>query len=1219
MPVPPQVPLIKFLSPNKADQGILEFWNTTQKSYLPLDLNVPHPNTREYLGYKLGKQFNLPTDEKWIVRVWITAQTDPTWWAWSEKFSGDANAFPVFIREYREARKTYAPLTKGQPLKSVYKVSLTAAGSAYVPGKFPALAFAGGAGSGAAGHAIVNQDGTLADLVLDDGGDGYTSAPTFTVEAPPAGGTTATGTALIQPTTALLVSEEAQQFPDDSEFFGLYLNVVRVYETLPGPDIPFTRYDENLGPIQGKKRAVLNTNQVTTLGATSKKTYEGRDGSSIVSWEIEEDWSDGTGGAGNPAYPEKTSTDFEKDGVEKITTKQLMAVGNVVTDEDLTGGTLTRQFKEAYPDNPALAFQIVETITVSDSSLLDLPSFTTSILNLIPEIFRGQIPLHVRSHIIAGTAAETALVTGEFEHSERQLTPLYMEVRSTVLDSIGSLPIAITGIKETNDKKQVVSVTMTLEADTTTPTTPTEVRDVDFKKLGNGLAIEVVRTVPDVFPEDSYTKSILNLIPEKLRGTIPTTESTVDSAGSPSTDPTLLTGELSRTEGRVTAYTKRVRITKLGTISLPAVITGGKESNDKKQVVSVVYTLEVDSTTPTAPNEVRDVEFVKLGNGLAVETVRTIPDVFPEDSYTTSIENLIPAKLRGLIQLSESTVDSAGSPSTNPTLLTGELSRTEGRVTAYTKRVRITSLGEISVPVSVFDTETNDQKQIVAVIHTLDVSGSLADIPTALIDVSAIDLGNGYEVQTLRTISDIFDPATFTTSIPNLIPEKLRALIATHTESHFEEGTASEPSLSTGEFSRSERQINEFVKEVRFEVLDDIGSLPISITGEKETNQYKQVVSVGMKLCVDSTPPTAVTALIDVDFKKLGNGLAVEVTKTIPGVFDKDTRSIEIPDVAPAWVKAQIPTTNASSEAAATSVSDPTLSTGQLRKTVQRTTEKTVETQTTTRDAASLPKSRTNKRLTTEFGGGAVDEVQTQATGSQSISSGGLLVLDSEMEVLGNGTSVLKTSTQTDGSWPVLYDYDIDPETGQTILTSYQVVASSSAATATVSSGVITKYKHIDKWRSLKIIETYSTPADYDEQRFGAHNFPTLWDGVYGWSTECGAFATGFRGGFSTMVRMRTTVSFSTSKAADIDGLTLIPKTLLMGKGVQLPSDLIMDSGSFIYSGTCSGTASFGASDPDYSTYTGSIQGTEQLITGESVKMQRSGLYRTTSVYVYML
>lgn len=43
---------------------------------------------------------------------------------------------------------------------------------------------------------------------------------------------------------AKLVAEEAQQFATDSEYFALYFNVIRVYQTLPGPVLHEQTYDE---------------------------------------------------------------------------------------------------------------------------------------------------------------------------------------------------------------------------------------------------------------------------------------------------------------------------------------------------------------------------------------------------------------------------------------------------------------------------------------------------------------------------------------------------------------------------------------------------------------------------------------------------------------------------------------------------------------------------------------------------------------------------------------------------------------------------------------------------------------------------------------------------------------------------------------------------------------------------------------------------------------
>lgn len=236
MPVPPQVPILTFFSPNKADQGLIELHNTSVSEYKPFDLGAPHPNTRDYARFKLGRQFNLPTDEKWVVRVWVTDETSPDWYNYHEKYLLESKAHPIFIRAYRVLKDSYGntPVEEGSALTSVYKLVLTNPGSGYIPGTFPALTFSASTDGDATGHAVVKQDGTIAEFVLDYGGTGYESAPTFTCAAPTSG-VTATGLAFIQPVSAILVAEEAAPYPSDSEFFGLYLNVTRVYKTLPGP------------------------------------------------------------------------------------------------------------------------------------------------------------------------------------------------------------------------------------------------------------------------------------------------------------------------------------------------------------------------------------------------------------------------------------------------------------------------------------------------------------------------------------------------------------------------------------------------------------------------------------------------------------------------------------------------------------------------------------------------------------------------------------------------------------------------------------------------------------------------------------------------------------------------------------------------------------------------------------------------------------------------
>jgi hypothetical protein len=444
------------------------------------------------------------------------------------------------------------------------------------------------------------------------------------------------------------------------------------------------------------------------------------------------------------------STDFERDGVTKTTSKQLVATSSVITDETLTPNLLTRYFGEAVSD--LVSKQVIETITVTSDSLLDLDHLTTEIPNVIPEIFRALIPTHIERHIVEGAPTEPALILGELEHSERAITPLYKEVTSTLFD-IGMIPITITGLKETDRDKEVVTVSMTLELDTTTPSTPNALVDVEFRKLGNGLAVETLRTVPEVFPHGSYTKSVVDLIPPELRAKVPLVETDETSAGTASTDPTLLVGELSRNEEQVDKFDKRVRVKSLGNIVVPVSITATETDRDK-QIVSVVYTLELSGTNAVVPTALIDVDVKDLGNGYEVVTTKTVPTVFPSDSYTISIVNLIPERLRAAIPITETSIDESGSPSTSPVLLTGELSRTESRLTEFTKRTRIAKLGTIVVPVTITGQETSEVYGggILDVTVTLDSVSLVPDQGLTVVNSNVTNLGNGYFVKETRKL-----------------------------------------------------------------------------------------------------------------------------------------------------------------------------------------------------------------------------------------------------------------------------------------------------------------------------------------------------------------------------------------------------------------------------------------------------------------------------------
>ena len=136
--------------------------------------------------------------------------------------------------------------------------------------------------------------------------------------------------------------------------------VTHVYEILPAPWVPFTRYDDDLGPIQGRRRSVKNEGQVASLAPDKRVTYEAREGSAIVYTEIEESWSIATDSDGNSLFPTRTRDLYDELRGPVQETRQLF-VPDGTEEGSLTNdnGVITKISYDVY--NEYLSFKIVET------------------------------------------------------------------------------------------------------------------------------------------------------------------------------------------------------------------------------------------------------------------------------------------------------------------------------------------------------------------------------------------------------------------------------------------------------------------------------------------------------------------------------------------------------------------------------------------------------------------------------------------------------------------------------------------------------------------------------------------------------------------------------------------------------------------------------------------------------------------------------------------
>lgn len=200
----------------------------------------------------------------------------------------------------------------------------------------------------------------------------------------------------------------------------------------------------------------------------------------------------------------------------------------------------------------------------------------------------------------------------------------------------------------------------------------------------------------------------------------------------------------------------------------------------------------------------------------------------------------------------------------------------------------------------------------------------------------------------------------------------------------------------------------------------------------------------------------------------------------------------------------------------------------------------------------------------------------------------------------------------------VLTEYDQDDETQVNVVTTYQIVAAP-VSSPTQTNGILISYRKIDSQKSLKIVRDFTAflSFSFDEQKFGADTFPALLDfSTYSFTDACGAFSQ-LRSQFSAKTQIRTHVSYTATKQT-YAGLQLLPKSLMLGRGFQINQSVLVDDYTFTYVGTCTGTVSGFGSTPNYSTYVGSILGTEQLVAGESV-LWKAGIYRNTQVFEIML
>lgn len=263
-------PEIQYPTPNIADVVIVEDIPLEKEGFNPIRYGTPRPDDSTAMLVWQGP-VKAGNNEVLHRRVWATTRGAQEAYNAAIQYAAASVSHPVYIRRSVEPRSTYAPGTMGAALTAIIKITVTNGGSGYpnTPGAVTA-SFSGGGGTGAAATVEV-QSGVIVAVLITNGGSGYTSAPSVAFSA--ATGSSGAATTAIQPTTALLV--DAESVPAEGELASLFLQVTRVYRTLPGPIIT-----SHLLDAETQTAVVVTTQEVINPGAAYAQS-----GGSIIEYQ----------------------------------------------------------------------------------------------------------------------------------------------------------------------------------------------------------------------------------------------------------------------------------------------------------------------------------------------------------------------------------------------------------------------------------------------------------------------------------------------------------------------------------------------------------------------------------------------------------------------------------------------------------------------------------------------------------------------------------------------------------------------------------------------------------------------------------------------------------------------------------------------------------------------------------------------------------------------
>jgi hypothetical protein len=763
----------------------------------------------------------------------------------------------------------------------------------------------------------------------------------------------------------------------------------------------------------------------------------------VLTGPVEADYSFPTSfnGNGNQVFVDLKQNPGQYEGATLTTIEEELLAGQELVSYRRTNDAQVETLDEelvpetqAPPTLSALVTTMSQDALGNGKSLLTLGTVDSVFPNqrweisrprLTPSEFMALIPVQSFTETLAGAAGPVTLGPTQIEAFDEQIDVFRHRKKSGSLD-FAILPVTITGSRTTKDK-QVEHIEKTLEVDTTVPALPTALLDVSFLKLGDGTAVEEHDYVDFLFTRTTFDIEIPDVIPHKFKATVPTQTDAILSVGTAS-QPTLLTGELKRSSEQVNVFVKKDTVVFRNIATLPITLTEYKLT-PKLQLATATATLAVGLQTITPSGLTIDAAVENLGNNTSLKTEETVPSLFTEPTFETTIPDLIPQKFRGVVPTHRTSLLSLGT-ATQPVLATGELSHVSDQINVFVKK-DTSEFRDITVlPVSLTEYRMTPQKQTATTVATLATGLQTISPDELTIEASVDNLGNNSSLQTVSAVGSLFTEPSFSTEIPDPIPTKFRVTVPTLRTSVLSAGTAVQPTLATGQLRRTSEQVNVFVKRDTTE-FRDITVLPVSLSESRMTPQ-KQIAAVVSTLAVGLQTITADALTVEATVDNLGNNTSLKTQAEVGSLFTEPSFSTEIPDRVPEKFRAVTPTLRTTILSVGTAA-QPTLATGELRHVSDQINVFVKRDTSEFRDITALPVSLTDYRMTPQKQ--VATSVATLAVGLQTITPDGLTI-EASVDNLGNNTS-LKTVEAVGSLFP---EPSFSAEIGDVIPLKYRVL-----------------------------------------------------------------------------------------------------------------------------------------------------------------------------------